>query len=96
MGARLDEPPLPEDEDAVGISEGGKTVGDRDGGAPRRESVQRLLDIFLGFGVERGGGLIKDQDLGVVDQGSCNGDALSFPARKVVAVLPDRGIVALG
>ena len=33
--------------------------------------------------VEGGGGLVEDQDLGVLDEGSCDGDALLLPARQV-------------
>ena len=33
--------------------------------------------------VEGGGGLVEDQDLGVLDEGSCDGDALLLPTRQV-------------
>ena len=96
MRALLDDPAAVDDDDAVGVTQGGETVRDRDGGAPLGEGIERALDLLLGFGIEGGGRLIEDQNARIVDQGARNGNALALTARKREAAIPDTGIIALG
>ena len=44
VGAGLDDPAVVEDEDAVGVAQGGQAVGDEDHGAVGPGGVDRLLD----------------------------------------------------
>ena len=49
--------------DAIGIADGGKTVGDHEGGATLEQYLQRLLDQYFSVRVNRGGGLVQNKDL---------------------------------
>jgi hypothetical protein len=49
-----------------------------------REILQELLDATAGGGVERGRGLVEQQDLGLVGQRSRQRDALRLAARELV------------
>ena len=54
----------------------------------------RLLHVALGFGVERRGRLIEQDDRRVLDQRAGNGDALALAAGELQPVLADRRIVS--
>jgi hypothetical protein len=49
--------------------------GQQDGGALGGEAAQALPDQVAGLGVEAGGGLVEDQQLGLVDQRPGQGEA---------------------
>ena len=51
---------------------------------------------MLGFGVDRGGGVVQDEDARVHQQGAGDGDALFLPAGEGDAALADAGVVASG
>ena len=46
---------------AVGIADGGKTVGDDKSGPPRHEVVEGALDFAFRPAVKRGGGFVEDK-----------------------------------
>ena len=62
-------PDLVHGADAVGGTHGREAVGDEDGGAPAHQPVDGLLHDVLALGVERRGGLVEQQHLGVDQQG---------------------------
>ena len=84
------------DQDLVGIADGGKAVGDDEGGATLDEILEGKLDEMLGFGIDRSGGVVEDEDAGVHEQDAGNGDALFLSAGEGDAALTDAGVVALG
>ena len=47
-----------DDDDFVGIPDGGKPVGDGDGGAVFRQRLQAFLDMAFAFVVQGAGGLV--------------------------------------
>ena len=96
MAAALDDPPVVDDEDLVGVAHGGQAVGDDDDGAPGRQAGQGGVDVALGGRVGLGGGLVQDQDRGVLEVGARQGDALALPAGEEPALLPQDGVVAAG
>jgi hypothetical protein len=65
--------------------DGGKAVRNDDAGAARDEVIERVLDEALAFGVEAGGGLVEDEDGGVLDDGAGDGEALALAAGKACA-----------
>src|SRR5262245_27241560 len=65
VGALLGDAAVFQDDDEVGFLNGGKAVGDADGGAALHEVVEGALDGALGFGVQRAGGFVEDEDGGV-------------------------------
>jgi hypothetical protein len=96
MGPGLDHAALVDDIDAVGVLHGRQAVGDQDRGAAGHQPLQRRLDLGLALGVERAGGLVEQQDRGVLQEGAGDGDALALAARQARPGLADDGVVALG
>ena len=96
VGAAFDDAPGFEDEDDVGVADGGEPVGDDDGGAAFEGLVEGGLDGGLGGVVQGGGGFVEDDDAGLGEQQPGDGEALAFPAGEAVAALPDDGVEAVG
>ena len=63
-------------------------------GAAGAQFADRLLDMALGFGIERGGRLVEQDDRRVLDQRPRDGDALALAAGELQAVLADLRVVA--
>ena len=51
-----------EDEDLVGVADGGEAVGYDEAGAVFHEAVERFLDKTLGGRVHAGCGFVEDED----------------------------------
>ena len=68
-----------------------EVVGDQDHRHPELllESLDQGQDLGLDRDVERGGGLVGDQDLGVVDERHRDHHPLAHPARELVRVFVD-------
>ena len=62
MGAALDDPAAVEDQDLVGVDDGGQAVGDDERGHAAPEAAQGGLHGLLGGAVECRGGLVQDHD----------------------------------
>src|SRR3954464_2377119 len=93
MPALLDDLSALDHQDRVGVHDGVQAMRDHDGGAVLAKMLDRLLNLFLGLGIERGGSFIEQDDRRVLDQRACDRDALALAARKLRAVLADRGVV---
>ena len=52
------------------------------------------LHLALGFGIERGGGFVEQDDRRILDQRARDRDALALAAGQLQAVLADRRVVA--
>ena len=96
VGAGGGDATLLHDQDLIGIADGGEAVGDDEGGASVDEVLEGELDEMLGFGIDRGGGIIQDEDAGIHEQDAGDGDALFLTAGEGDAALADQGVVALG
>ena len=71
--------------DAVGVGGGFRIVRDHDDGLSQLlvQLTQHLQHNFRIPGVQVAGGLIRQDDLGLVDDGASDGHALLFPAGKL-------------
>ena len=78
--ALFDHAALVEDEDAVRVSQRAQTMGNRQGRPAAGQHTERLLDRFLRLGIHAAGGLIQNQDLGIVEQGPGDRDTLPLAA----------------
>ena len=56
--------------------------------------LHRLAHLQLGFGIERGGGLVEQDDRRILDQRARNGHALALAAGKLCPMFADRRVVA--
>src|SRR3569832_581863 len=59
-------------------------------------SLQRFLDQRFGFTVEEAGGLVKNEDARILEDYSCERDALFFATAQTVTALPYDCVVAIG
>ena len=96
MGADIGDGAAVQDQDAVGAAHRGDTLGNDDlcGIGPRR--LQRLIEICLCPQVERAGRIVKDQDLGRLEDGAGNAQALFLAAGKAHAALGHQRVIAVG
>ena len=94
--AAFDDAALVHDEDLVGVADGGKAVGDDDGGASGQEALKGLLNEFFRGGVHAGGGFVEDEDGAVFEQGAGDADSLFFADAELDAAFADLGVVAVG
>ena len=78
MGALLDDAAVVEDDDQVGIADGGETVGDDEGGAALHEGVHASLHKPFRAGVDARGGLVEDEHRGIADGSTGDGNQLSL------------------
>ena len=95
MAPHLTDLSLLDHDNPVRIPHGREPVGYDECGAPVEQCLQRLLDEPLGFAVERGGGLVENQNGRVLEQRPGNGDPLPLAAGKSSAPFPDDGVIAI-
>ena len=70
-------------------------MGDRNGGSGRGEPVKCFLDYLFRFRIESRCGLVKNQYRRVLEDGSCNADALSLASRELSSAVSDVCLIAL-
>ena len=96
VGALFDEFSVVKHADAVGLLDGGEAVGNDKAGAVGAKVFKRFLDESLGVVVERGGGLVEQQQRGIFQQGAGDGEPLFFAAGEAAAALAGDGVEAVG
>ncbi len=94
MRSLLGDVAVEEDEDLVGAAHGRKAMGDDDRRAATLQPVEGGLDLGLGFGIERRGRLVEEDDRRVAEEGAGDGNALALAAGKFGAALAKLGVVA--
>ena len=72
--------PVLQNHDHIGGCGTGQTVGNEDGGLVLAQAVELVIDLLLCQGVKRGGGLVKNEDLGIGVEGTGNGKLLPLTA----------------
>ena len=60
------------------------------------EPPQRGVDLLLHLDVDGTGGVVEDEDRGIDEERTGDGDALTLPARERVAALADHRVVPFG
>ena len=73
--------------DLVGVLDGGQSVRYHQHGADIHHALKRFLNQLLGLGIDVGRRLIQNHDLGLVDNGSREGQKLTLTGGEVVASL---------
>ena len=99
MGSLLDDPPLIEHEEKVGVRDGAEPVRDDDAGA--LEPGQLHLHRFFGDRVQRAGCLIEEEDRWIAHQRARQGNPLARVVNQEVRGLDLEGdlvadLLALG
>ena len=96
MGAHAHDAALVQHDDAVGVPDGADALGhDEAGDVPQLPGKARP-ELCVGAVVQRGEGVVKDQDLRPAGQGPGDGKALLLPAGHVCAALGDGRVRAAG
>ena len=80
MASLLDDAAVFHGDDDVGVADGGKAMGDDEGGAVGHEPGEGAADGHLVDGIEMAGGLVENEDRGVLEEGSGDGDTLALAA----------------
>ena len=96
MGAALGDHAVGDGDNPVGTADGAEPVGDNQGGTSLGQSVEGPLDFGLGNRVQGGGGLVQNQNGGILQEDPGDGDALLLPAGEQGAPLAYIGLEALG
>ena len=96
VGAGFDRRAVFDHENPVRANNRLQAVRDDDRGAAGLESLQRLLHLALGFGVQRRRRLVEQQDRRVLENRARDGDALALAAGELRALFADVGVVAVG
>ena len=73
----------------------GQPVRDDEGRPPDEQPAQRVLDLLLRADVDRGGGLVEDEDARVGEQRTRERDQLALAQREAHAALAELGLVAV-
>ena len=95
MGALFDYPSFVDDDDLIGVSDGREAVGDDEAGAPFHQLVESLLDLHLGAGVDRAGGLVKDEDSRIGQDRPGDGNELTLPLGEISAAFGENSVIPL-
>ena len=85
-----------EDQNTVEHADGGKSMGDDDGGSPGHKPFNGFLDERFGFGVETGGGFVQNEHGCVGEEGSGERDSLTFSPAEFDAAFPHKSRVTFG
>ena len=96
MSALLYNTALVENDNHIGMADGGEAVGDDDGGAPLHDALESLLNGTLRLSVEGRSGFVEDQYRGTPEHGTGDGEALALTSREVEPSVANGGVVALG
>ena len=96
MAAALDDAPVIQHHDGVGIADRGQAVRDDEHRAPPHERIHALLHDALRAGVDGGGGLVQNHHGRVGHGRARDGDQLSLALAQSAAVAGEHGLVAVG
>ena len=72
--------PVLHDHDPVGVEDGGQAVGDDEGRPPVQQFLEGGLNQELAGGVEIAGGLVEDEDVGILQQRPRDRQPLLLPS----------------
>src|SRR5262249_55067739 len=95
VGALLDQPPLVEDEDAVGFPNRGQPVRDHEARPVVHQPVERVEDDALRLRVDRRRGLVEDEDRRLLEKSARDRDPLPLSTGEQDASLAEDGAVAV-
>ena len=96
MGALLGDAVVVDDQDALRRTDGGQAVGDDEGGTALGQLVKGALDPGFGHAVQSGGGLVQDEDGGILQKDAGDGYPLLLPAGEHDAPFAHIGLEPVG
>ena len=87
---------LRDNDDLVGVLDGGESVSDDDGGSAVAKLLERLLNEDLGRVIEGAGRLVKNEDRGVLEEDARDGNTLLLTARELDTSCADICVISVG
>jgi hypothetical protein len=87
---------VPQDDDPIGVLDGGEAMSDHQGGAVAHQLLQGGLDVTLGLRIQGRCRLIQNKDRRILEHGSGNREALALPTGEQDTSITDEGIEAAG
>lgn len=87
---------LIEHHNLVSIANRAQPVRDREGRSSDRQVIQRRLQLVFGRDIQSTRGFVQDQDAGIPQQGTCNGNALALASAETMPASPDHGFQTVG
>src|SRR5258708_22262682 len=90
MGAALAKVSFVHDEDGVRALDRREAVRDEDGGSAGDHAREREAHAKFGVGIDRGGGLVENEDSGIVGEGAGEADELLLAGGECCAALAYR------
>ena len=82
--------PVDEEDDPVGVRRGAGVVGDHDHRLAELvdDGPEEAQQLGPGLGVQRSSGLVREHDVGAVDEGAGHGDPLLLSSRQLGGPVP--------
>jgi len=80
MRPSLNNSTIIQNQNSIRIYNSAETVGDYHGGAPFKDCDHAALDVAFDFGIKRGCGFVKNQELGIMVQGAGDTNPLNLSA----------------
>ena len=77
-----------QNQDAICIANGAQSMGNHQGRRLGHHCIQSLLNRFLIRGIQMTGGFVQNDDLGLGEERSSNGDTLTLTSRQFDACSP--------
>ena len=96
VGTAFRDPAIGNGDNAVGRTNGAESVGNDQGCTAHSQVVESPLDLSFRHGVQRGGGLIQNQNGRILQEDPGNGHALLLTAGEQGAPLAYIGIKSMG
>ncbi len=92
----FDDPAVRNHRDEVGPTDGCQSVGYHQRGSVSHQTVERASHRQLGLRIEGRGGLVEDEDRGILEEGTGDGQALALATGKPEAGLADHRVESPG
>ncbi len=83
-----------QNENPIGILDGGESMRDHERGSIPLQLFDRVLNQFLGFGINAGCGLVQYEYFRAMRKGACERQQLALSGGEVVAPLPNIFFIA--
>jgi len=96
VGAELYDLSVVQYGDTVCVAHSGHAVRDEDRSASFHYLAQTVEDVIFGMRVDAGESIVEDEDAGLADDGSGNGDALLLSSGEGQSALADHGFILFG
>ena len=96
MRAGFHHPSLIKNDDPVGLPDGGESVSDDHGGSIRLESVKGVAHALFAERIEVRGGLIQNQDGGILQESPCDRHPLALTSGEAGSAFAHWGLQTLG